>query len=166
LAGLPTAIVCTVVVALFAGAGAAQPLDKVSFGTNWLAQAEHGGFYQAVADGTYRQHGLDVRIVPGGPNLNNRILLPVGKLDFFMSANTLQSFDAVEHGIPTLVVAAMFQKDPQIFMVHPDAGVKKFEDLKQLTLFVSKEGVATYFQWLKAEFGFSEPTSAARCRAT
>ena len=142
--------------ACFAATGSAQPLDKVSFGTNWLAQAEHGGFYQAVADGTYRQYGLDVKIVPGGPNLNNRILLPVGKLDFFMSANTLQSFDAVEHDIPTLVIAAMFQKDPQIFMVHPDAGVDKFEDLKQLTLFVSKEGIATYFQWLKAEFGFSE----------
>ena len=78
----------------------AQPLDKVSFGTNWVAQAEHGGFYQALADGTYRAHGLDVTIVPGGPNVNNRLLLPVGKLDFFMSANTLQSFDAVEQNIP------------------------------------------------------------------
>jgi NitT/TauT family transport system substrate-binding protein len=152
----PGTFICGALFALFAATGSAQSLDKVSFGTNWLAQAEHGGFYQAVADGTYRQHGLDVKIVPGGPNLNNRILLPVGKLDFFMSANTLQSFDAVEHDIPTLVIAAMFQKDPQIFMVHPDADVGKFEDLKQLTLFVSKEGVATYFQWLKAEFGFSE----------
>jgi NitT/TauT family transport system substrate-binding protein len=141
---------------LLAAAGSAQTLDKVSLGTNWLAQAEHGGFYQALADGTYRRHGLEVRIVPGGPNLNNRILLAVGKLDFFMSANTLQSFDAVEHDVPTLAVAAMFQKDPQIFMVHPDQGIEKFEDLKQLTLFISKEGVATYFQWLKADFGFSE----------
>jgi NitT/TauT family transport system substrate-binding protein len=149
-------LICAAAFALAANTASAQPLDKVAFGTNWLAQAEHGGFYQAVADGTYRQYGLDVRIVPGGPNLNNRILLPVGKLDFFMSANTLQSFDAVEHDIPTLVVAAMFQKDPQIFMAHPDAGIEKFDDLKQLTLYVSKEGVATYFQWLKAEFGFSE----------
>ncbi|MET0538405.1 MAG: ABC transporter substrate-binding protein [Xanthobacteraceae bacterium] len=149
-------MICAAAFAFAANTASAQPLDKVAFGTNWLAQAEHGGFYQAVADGTYRQYGLDVRIVPGGPNLNNRILLPVGKLDFFMSANTLQSFDAVEHDIPTLVVAAMFQKDPQILMAHPDAGIKKFDDLKQLTLYVSKEGVATYFQWLKAEFGFSE----------
>jgi NitT/TauT family transport system substrate-binding protein len=149
-------LICAAAFAFAANTASAQPLDKVAFGTNWLAQAEHGGFYQAVADGTYRQYGLDVRIVPGGPNLNNRILLPVGKLDFFMSANTLQSFDAVEHDIPTLVVAAMFQKDPQILMAHPDAGIKKFDDLKQLTLYVSKEGVATYFQWLKAEFGFSE----------
>ena len=69
------------------GAAQAQPLDKVRFGTNWVAEAEHGGFYQALADGTYRKYGLDVTIVPGGPNVNNRILLPVGKLDFFMSAN-------------------------------------------------------------------------------
>src|SRR5262245_6076504 len=86
---------------LCASAAAQQNLDKVSFGTNWVAEAEHGGHYQALADGTYRRYGLDVTIVPGGPNVNNRLLLPVGKLDFFMSANTLQSFDAVERNIPT-----------------------------------------------------------------
>ncbi len=67
-----------------ATAQAQQPLDKVSFGTNWVAEAEHGGHYQALVDGTYKKYGLDVTIVPGGPNVNNRILLPVGKLDFFM----------------------------------------------------------------------------------
>jgi NitT/TauT family transport system substrate-binding protein len=133
---------------------AAQTLDKVSFGTNWVAEAEHGGFYQALADGTYKRYGLDVTIVPGGPNVNNRILLPAGRIDFFMSANTLQSFDAVEQNIPTLAVAAMFQKDPQVLIAHPD--VAKFEDLKGLTLFVSKEGIVSYYQWLKADFGFSE----------
>jgi NitT/TauT family transport system substrate-binding protein len=135
---------------------AAQPLDKVSFGTNWVAEAEHGGFYQALVDGTYRNYGLDVTIVPGGPNVNNRILLPVGKLDFFMSANTLQSFDAVAQNVPTLAVAAMFQKDPQVLIAHPDQGVERFEDLKSLTLFISREGLASYFQWLKADFGFNE----------
>src|SRR5262249_15071413 len=141
---------------LAAGPAGAQALDKVSFGTNWVAEAEHGGFYQALADGTYRRDALDVTIVPGGPNVNHRILLPVGKLDFFMSANTMQSFDAVAQNIPTLAVAAMFQKDPQVLMAHPGEGIEKFEDLKSLTLFVSREGLATYFQWLKAEFGFSE----------
>jgi NitT/TauT family transport system substrate-binding protein len=135
---------------------AAQTPDKVSFGTNWLAEAEHGGHYQALADGTYRKYGLDVTIVPGGPNTNNRILLPVGKLDFYMSANTLQGFDAVEQNIPTLAVAAMFQKEPQILMAHPDQGIDTFEDLKKLTLFISQEGLVSYFQWLKADFGFSE----------
>src|SRR6202007_3180726 len=86
----------------------------------------------------------------------NRILLAVGKIDFFMSANTLQSFDAVEENIPTLAVAAMFQKDPQVLIAHPDKGVDKFEDLKGLTLFISKEGISSYYQWLKADYGFSE----------
>ena len=142
-----------------AAALAASPvrsLDAVRFGTNWVAEAEHGGFYQAVADGTYRKYGLDVTIVPGGPNVNNRILLPVGRIDFFMSANTLQAFDAVENNIPTITIAASFQKDPQVLLAHPGQGIDKFEDLKKATLLVSKEGVASYFQWLKADFGFDE----------
>ncbi len=143
-----------ILAAIAAVPASAQNLDKVSFGTNWVAEAEHGGFYQALADGTYRKYGLDVTIVPGGPNVNNRILLPAGKLDFFMSANTLQAFDAVEQHIPTLTIAAMFQKDPQVLIAHPD--VQRFEDLKKLTLFVSKEGMATYFQWLKSDFGFND----------
>ena len=126
----------------------------VRFATNWVAEAEHGGFYQALADGTYKKYGLDVTIVPGGPNVNNRILLAVGKIDFFMSANTLQSFDAVANDIPTVVVAASFQKDPQVLIAHP--GVEDFAALKKLTLFVSKEGMASYFQWLKADYGFDE----------
>src|SRR6185295_10305067 len=114
----------------------AETLDKVSFGTNWVAEAEHGGFFQAVADGTYKKYGLDVTIVSGGPNVNNRILLPVGKLDFFMSANSLQSFDAVEQKIPTVAVAAIFQKEPQVLIAHPDKEIKELADLKNLTLFV------------------------------
>lgn len=144
-------------VLLLAGASqaTAQTLDKVRFGTNWVAEAEHGGYYQALADGTYKKYGLDVEIVSGGPNVNNRILLPVGKLDFFMSANSLQSFDAVEHNIPTVAVAASFQKDPQVLLAHPGKA-EKFADLKKLTLFVSKEGIVSYFQWLKADYGFDE----------
>lgn len=134
----------------------AQGLDKVTFGTNWVAEPEHGGFYQAVADGTYKAHGLDVTILQGGPQVNNRALLPIGRIDFYMSANMLQAFDAVAQNIPTIVVAASFQKDPQVLIAHPDQGIDKFEDLKELTLFVSKEGFATYFQWMKADFGFKE----------
>jgi NitT/TauT family transport system substrate-binding protein len=133
-----------------------QTLDKVSFGTNWVAEAEHGGFFQAVADGTYKRYGLDVTIVPGGPNANNRILLTAGKIDFFMAANTLMSFDAVANNVPVVAVAAIFQKDPQVFLTHPEAKVGKIEDLKPLTLFISKEGIASYFQWLKSEYGFSD----------
>jgi NitT/TauT family transport system substrate-binding protein len=136
-----------------ANAALGQTLDKVSFATNWVAEAEHGGFYQALVDGTYRNRGLDVTIVPGGPQVNNRILLPVGKIDFYLSANTLQSFDAVEQNIPTIVVAAMFQKEPQVLIAHPDRGINDLKDLKDLVLYVSKEGMATYFQWLKADYG-------------
>jgi NitT/TauT family transport system substrate-binding protein len=159
---MPLAIAFRIGVMGLALAGAAisqapaQALDKVSFGTNWVAEGEHGGFYQALADGTYRKYGLDVTIVPGGPSVNNRILLPVGKIDFFLSANTLQAFDAVEQNVPTVEVAAMFQKDPQVLIAHPGQGIEKFADLKKLTLFVSREGVATYYQWLKADYGFTD----------
>ncbi|MGO4711966.1 ABC transporter substrate-binding protein [Bradyrhizobium sp. 2TAF24] len=157
----PAALFRALMVGLVAAASPAlaqapAKLDKVSFGTNWVAEAEHGGFFQAVADGTYARYGLDVTIVSGGPNINNRILLASGKLDFFMSANSLQSFDAVANNVPVVAVAAMFQKDPQVFLAHPDARVSKLEDLKPLTLFVSKEGMQTYFQWLKSEYGFNE----------
>ncbi len=149
-----TAAVLALMAALAPARG--QTLDKVSFGTNWVAEAEHGGFFQAVADGTYRKYGLDVTIVPGGPNSNNRMLLIAGKLDFFMSANTLQSFDAVANKVPLVAVAAIFQKDPQVFLTPPETKISKLDDLKPLTLLVSKEGVASYFQWLKSEYGFSE----------
>jgi NitT/TauT family transport system substrate-binding protein len=131
-------------------------LDKVSFGTNWVPEAEHGGFFQALSDGTYAKYGLDVTIVPGGPNDNNRMLLIAGKLDFFMSANTLMSFDAVANNVPVVTVAAIFQKDPQVLLTHPESKVTKLEELKPLTLFVSKEGMSSYFQWLRSEYGFSE----------
>ncbi|WP_315753991.1 MULTISPECIES: ABC transporter substrate-binding protein [unclassified Bradyrhizobium] len=134
----------------------AQTLDKVSFGTNWVAEAEHGGFFQAVADGTYKRYGLDVTIVPGGPNENNRMLLISGKIDFFMAANTLMSFDAVANNVPVVSIAAMFQKDPQVFLTHPESRITKLDELKPLTLFVSKEGISSYYQWLKSEYGFSE----------
>ena len=145
-----------IALALLAAPAHAQQLDKVSFGTNWVAEAEHGGFYQAVADGTYAKYGLDVTIVPGGPQKNNRMLLLARKLDFFMSANSLQGFDAVAQDIPVIAVAAIFQKDPQVLLAHPGEGVEKFEDLKKVTLLVSAEGLQTYFQWMRAEYGFSQ----------
>ena len=98
----------------------AHAFDKVTFGTNWLAEAEHGGFYQALADGTYDKYGLDVTIQQGGPQVNHRLLLLAGKIDFLMGANTLQTFDAVAQNVPTIAVAAMFQKDPQVLIAHPD----------------------------------------------
>jgi NitT/TauT family transport system substrate-binding protein len=163
--GAPGNVLCAAAVAVamaFAATAAsgqtppAEDLDKVTFATNWVAEAEHGGFYQAVADGTYAKYGLDVTIMQGGPNANHRILLPAGKIDFYMAANSLQSFDAVAQDVPTVAVAAIFQKDPQVFLTHPSAKVKKLDDLKPLTLFVSKEGMAGYYKWLKSEHGFTD----------
>jgi NitT/TauT family transport system substrate-binding protein len=152
--GSLVAIVLSIV--LGAAPALAQPLDKVSFGTNWVAEAEHGGFYQALADGTYRKYGLDVTIVPGGPQVNNRILLPAGRLDFYMNASNLENLDAVEQNVPTLAVAAMFQKDPQSIIAHPGQGYERFTDLKKAPIFISTGVLATYFQWMKAEFGFTD----------
>ena len=127
-----TAIAAGVVVACLSACNGAwaQALDKVSFGTAWFAEAAHGGFYQAVADGTYRKHGLDVTITQGGPQVNTQLLLAVGRLDFSQS-DTLQSFDAVAQNIPTLAIAAMFQKDPQVMIAHPDRGIDSLRDLRR-----------------------------------
>jgi len=147
-----------VILGMSAGSAIAQQkLTEVKFGTNWVAQAEHGGYYQAVADGTYEKYGLKVTIVPGGPQANNRMLLPVGRIDFYMGGNMVQAFSAVEENIPTLVVAAHFQKDPQVILAHPDSGYATFQDLKKSNdILISKEGVATFYQWMKSEYGFKE----------
>lgn len=148
LLGLGTALATTV---------PGYALDKVSYGTNWLAQAEHGGFYQAVADGTYAKYGLDVTIVQGGPNAANSALLIAGKIDFYMGGSQSE-ISAVEQGIPLVDVAAIFQKDPQVLIAHPDVGVEKFDDLAKLkSLFLSKDGYLTYFEWMKANYkGFKD----------
>ncbi len=131
--------------------------EKVVFATNWKAQAGHGGFYQAVADGTYKKFGLDVDIQQGGPQVNNRPLLAVGKIDFLMTGNLLLTFDNVKNGVPTTVVAAIFQKDPQAIFAHPGQGYEKFSDLKKApTAFISKDGQFSFWAWMKAEHGFKD----------
>lgn len=141
--------------AMAAAPAAAQ--DQVSFGTDWLAQAEHGGFYQAVADGTYAEHGLDVTIVPGGPQAANRALLIAGRIDFYMGG-VLSALDSVKEGIPMVTVAAFFQKDPQVLMAHPDAGYETFADLANAErIIMGKDVLVTKFEWMKANFeGFSD----------
>ena len=137
-------------------AGSASAIDKVSFATNWKAEAEHGGFYQAVADGTYAKYGLEVTIRPGGPQSNERALLTAGKVEFLMAGNLDPAFNAVKEGIPTRVVAAVMQKDPQVFLTHPGAGLDTWESLKNATILVSRGGVASFYQWMIAEHGFKE----------
>ena len=136
---------------------AALAQDKVTFATNWKAQAAHGGFYQALADGTYKKYGLDVTIQPGGPQVNNRPLLPAGRIQFLMTGNLLHSFDNVKNSVPTVVVAAMFQKDPQALMAHPGQGYETFDKLKTAPLaLIAKDGQFSWWQWLKVTHGFKD----------
>ncbi|MGI6855817.1 ABC transporter substrate-binding protein [Mesorhizobium sp. 1B3] len=148
--------ICGAALALLAASAmSAQAAEKVSFGTNWLAQAEHGGYYQAVADGTYAACGLDVTIVPGGPQVSGRPLLLAGKLDFYMGGNLLQAFDAVQQNIPLKIVAATFQKEPQVVMSHPGQGLDKWEDLKNADQYIiGDEGAQSFLQWMITEYGF------------
>ncbi|MBS3649563.1 ABC transporter substrate-binding protein [Pseudaminobacter sp. 19-2017] len=133
----------------------ASAAEKVTYMTNWLAQAEHGGYYQAVADGTYAACGLEVTIQPGGPQVSGRPLLLAGKIDFYMGGNMLQAFDAVQQNIPLRVVAATFQKDPQVFMSHPGQGLDTWGDLKNADQYiVGDEGFQSFFQWIVTEFGW------------
>jgi NitT/TauT family transport system substrate-binding protein len=142
---------------LLAASVAAHALDKVVFATNWKAQAAHGGFYQALADGTYKRYGLDVEIRQGGPQVNNRPLLPAGRIDFLMTGNLLHSFDNVKNGVPVIAVASMFQKDPQALIAHPDGGYAKFEDLaKAPVAFIAKDAQFSWWQWLKADYAFKD----------
>jgi NitT/TauT family transport system substrate-binding protein len=142
--------------ALISLGGAAQALDQVTFGTNWKAQAEHGGFYQAVATGIYEKHGLDVTIRPGGPQVNHAQLLAAGQIDFNMGGNVFGAFNYVLNDIPMVTVAATFQKDPQILMAHPDQGFRTLADLKGRPILISQDARTTYWEWLKAEFGFTD----------
>jgi NitT/TauT family transport system substrate-binding protein len=141
---------------LFCSIAPSFALDKVTFATNWRAEAEHGGFYQAVADGTYAKYGLDVTILQGGPQNNNRLLLAAGRIEFNMGANMIQAFDAAQQGIPIVAIASMFQKDPIVLMSHPGAGFDRFEDLPKATAFIGKDTLVSVYQWLKAAYGFSE----------
>ncbi len=142
--------------AMAAGVGMATAQEAVVFGTNWLAQAEHGGFYQSVADGTYAACGLDVTIQPGGPQVNNRALMLAGQIQFNMGGNLLEAFSAAAEGIPVVVVGASFQKEPQVILTHPGK-VASFEELKTLpTLLIGDAGYASFYQWMIKAYGFTE----------
>ncbi len=130
-------------------------LEDVTYGTNWLAQAEHGGFYQSVVDGTYEACGLNVTIAPGGPQVNNRALMLAGKIEFHMGGNMLQPFSAAEQNIPVVVLASMFQKEPQVLISHPDQGFDTWESLKDAKLFLGENGFQSYYKWMIAEYGFT-----------
>jgi NitT/TauT family transport system substrate-binding protein len=134
---------------LFTAGASAQ--DQVTFATNWLAQAEHGGYYQAVADGTYAEYGLDVTIMQGGPQSPGRPMLVSGQVQFYMGGAT-GAINAVREGIPTITLAAIFQKDPQILMSHPGA-FETFPELAGASKYIlSADGFTSYFTWMRTEW--------------
>jgi NitT/TauT family transport system substrate-binding protein len=150
--GAAARLACAAFAAL-AGAAPAQPLTKLQFGTNWYAQAEHGGFYQAVAEGIYRRHGLDVQIRMGGPQVNGLQLLLAGQFDLFMGYD-LQTVQVMEQGLPVVTVAATFQKDPAVIIAHP--GVAKLEELKGRPIAISSASDTTFWPWLRTRYGFDD----------
>ncbi|TWT40847.1 ABC transporter substrate-binding protein [Botrimarina hoheduenensis] len=143
-------------IALLIASHPALGVDRVTFATNWKAQAEHGGFYQAVAEGIYAERGLDVRILQGGPLVNNRAQLVVGRVDFLMASNLIQTFDGVRQGLPTVTIAGFFQRDAHCLIAHPGQGNDRWEDLAKAPILVGNAGRQTYFRWLTSAHGFSE----------
>jgi NitT/TauT family transport system substrate-binding protein len=135
----------------------ALALDKVKFGTNWLADPEAGGFYQALVDGTYEKYGLDVTIVPGGPQSNGALMLLFSKLEFFMGGDQIGNYLSAESKLPLIAVAADFQKSPQILMSHPGVGLDKWEDLpKAKPVYVGAGAINTFYAWLRLVYGFKD----------
>lgn len=154
LSSLTRRLVLGGLVALVAHTAAAQ--EKVVLATSWRAQPSHGGFYQALVDGTYKKYGLDVEIQQGGPQVNNRPMLPAGKVDFLMSGNLLLVFDNAKQKIPTVAVMAVFQKDPQAIVAHPGQGYDTWEDVKKAkTILLGKDAQFSFWLWMKRQ-GFRD----------
>ena len=147
-------------VALATCVGFAEPivaLDRVKFATNWLADPEAGGFFQAVADGTYAKHGLDVTVIPGGPQTNGALMLLFGKVDFFMGGDLIGDFMSAESKLPLVAVGPDFQKSPQILMSHPGVGLDKWTDLpKANAVYLGAGSINTFYAWLRLVYGFKD----------
>jgi len=146
----------TLVAAIACFTVGAQAADKIVLGTNWLAQAEHGGYYQAKAEGYYDAAGLDVTIKMGGPLVNTAQLLMTGALDMAMISNSFIPINMVKENIPFVAVASMFQKDPQVLMSHKELGIKTLGDIKGRPVLISTDAVDTYWKFLKVAFGFTD----------
>jgi NitT/TauT family transport system substrate-binding protein len=137
-------------------AGAAHAQQKVVFATNWKAQGSHGGFYQAVADGTYKKYGLDVEIMQGGPQANPRPLMLAGKIDLMIPIGLIGMMEANKSKLPTTLVGAFMQKDPTSLMAHAGQ-YKNFDDLaKAKTVYVAKASQFSFWKWLTASRGFTD----------
>ncbi len=137
-------------------AAPAMALDKVRFVTDWKAQGEHGGFYQAKAKGYYEEEGLDVEIIQGGPSVNVPLLLGSEQAEFGIGSNSFIPLNMVAEDVPAVAVAAIFQKDPQVLITHPRDDVKSIADMKGKPIMISDAAAGAYWIWLKATFGFDD----------
>ena len=151
-----TKFIYIAVLAFFSHCAYAQPTTNITFATDWKAQAEHGGFYQALARGFYSEAGLNVTIRPGGPQSDNPRLLAAGALDIAMASNSFQPINMLAAGVDVKVVMASFQKDPQVLMVHPHVAATSIADLKGRAVFISDAAKAAFWPWLNAQFGFDD----------
>src|SRR5712691_8681074 len=134
----------------------AASAETVNFGTDWKAEAEHGGFYQAIATGIYQRHGLDVRLRPGGPQVNHAQLLAAGVLDFNIASNSFVPLNFVREKIPMVAVAAIFQKDPSVLIAHPDQGADSLAALKGRPIMISGDTRVTSWLFLKEKFTYTD----------
>jgi NitT/TauT family transport system substrate-binding protein len=133
----------------------AQTLDKVSYQTNWRAEAEHGGFYLAVANGIYKKYGIDCDLRMGGPQQNPSQLLLGGRVDMIM-ASAFEGLNYVKENLPFLCIAAIFQKDPQVLISHPNVGNDTLGDLKGKPILIGAAGRTSYWPFLRAKFGYTD----------
>ena len=154
--GAGTAIALALMILVAAAAPRAAAQDKLTLGTNWKAQAEHGGFYQAVAAGIYKKYGLDVTIRMGGPQVNHPQLLAAGAIDFNMGSSSFSGLNYAKNDIPMVTVAAIFQKDPQVLISHPGQGNDTVAAMKGKPILIASGGRATYWNFLRAKFGFTD----------
>lgn len=130
--------------------------DKISMGLDWVAQAEHGGYFQAIASGIYKKYNLDVTIRPGGPQVNHTQLLIAGRLDFNMTSNGFLALNFVKENIPFRTVAALFQKDPSVLIAHPGQGNDSFAALKGKPILISSDTRAGWWNFLRVKFDYAD----------
>ncbi len=141
---------------LIAPAAAAPARTHITFVTDWKAQAEHGGFYEAVAEGLYAKRGLDVTIREGGPQVNVPQLLAGGAADFGIGSNSFISLNLVKQNVPLRAVMAVFQKDPQVLISHPRRDLTSLEEMRGRPILISDAAMTSFWPWLKARWHFSD----------
>ena len=154
-----------------AGAEEAAPaeLTKVKYVQPWVIQGESAGQFAAVEQGFFAEEGLDVEIIPGGPDVRAGALLASGSADFAVM-NPSGVYTNRQEGIPVVGVGGINQSDGLFIMCKTSTGIDGFEDLagKKVGVWVGggesgiqaatvEAGVAVdSVQWLPQKFSMEE----------